>query len=78
MQLQQSVRAIQRLANRVEVCVTTTRAAHQAAAAVTLLENRLWRLVSELLPSSKWVTQRRVETGIDVLVWEEIMSTSTH
>lgn len=75
---QQSIRFLQRLANRAEVCVTTTRAAHQAAAAVTLLENRVWRFTSELLPSSKWVTKRCVDTGIDVLLWEEVLSTSTH
>ena len=75
---QQTLRTLQRLANRVEVCLSTTRAAHRAAADITLLENRFWRLTSEVFPGSKWVTGHVVATGADVLTWSEIMSTSTH
>ena len=63
----------QRLANRAEVCITTTTAAHRVCQLLTLTENRLWRLASELLPSSKFVANRAITTGIEVLEWEEII-----
>ena len=67
-----------RLANRAEVCITTTRFCHRLCHGLTVAENRFWRLTSELTPSSKWVSERCVTTGIDVMAWEEVLSTSAH
>ena len=72
--MQATIKRLQRLANRAEVCITTSHVIHRACSDITRVEHHLWVLVSDLFPNSRWVAIRRVTTGIDVEAWGDILN----
>lgn len=70
--MQRFITRARRAAHRAELCLTTWPVVHRLAFMVTRWENRMWRAVSEVVPS-RWVSARCVDTAVQLIEWEEIL-----
>lgn len=70
--MQRFITRARRTAHRVELCLTTWPAAHQAAFQLTCMENAFWVAISNLIPT-KWVCRRCVTTAVHMIEWAEIL-----
>lgn len=70
--MQRFIVRARRAAHRAELCLTTWPIVHQAAFQFTRWENRLWRAISEVVPT-KWVSARCLDTAVQIIQWEEIL-----